>query len=123
MWLIILALLFISELSKSCSNYINRIIKGTPFLTMFIISCVISLLSNMISFPTIYYLGQSRSVIILQCMMIVCGVVSVVLINRYVIKEPVHPASYVSLGLIAMILLIHHLITREFYSKINPKSI
>lgn len=116
MWLIILILLLISEIINSCSNYTNRIMKAN-FLTLLLISCLVSVLANLISFSTMYYLGQSRNVIILQCILIVCSVCSVVIINRFVIKEPVHPASYLTLGLIVLILLIHHLATRVFYSK------
>jgi hypothetical protein len=115
----ILILLLIAELLGSCSNYVGRMLKGSPFLTLFAISCAASLASNMVSFPTMYYLGKTQNVIILQCMLIVCSVMSVVLINRYVIGEAVHPGSYITLAAIVVILIIHHLATFDFYSKVK----
>ena len=119
MWIVIIVLLLIAELLGSCSNYVNRILKGSPFLTLFVISCTASLVSNMVSFPTMYYLGKTENVIILQCMLIICSVMSVVLINRYVIGEPVHVASYLTLFAIVVILIFHHVATRDFYSKVK----
>ena len=119
MWLMIIILLLIAQLLSSCSNYVNRMLKGSPFLTLFIISCAASLVSNMVSFPTMYYLGKKENVIILQCMLIICSVMSVVLINHYVIGEPVHPASYITLFAIVAILIFHHVATRGFYSKVK----
>jgi len=119
-WLLItLGLLLIAELVNTCSNYINRMLKSSTFWTLFVISCVASLVSNMVSFPTMYYLGKSHNVIILQCMLIVCSVMSVVLINRYVIGEPVHPGSYLTLFAIVVILIFHHIATKSFYSKVK----
>lgn len=92
-------------------------LKGSPFLKLLAISCAASLVSNLVSFPTIYYWGKTQNVIILQCMLIVCSVMSVVLINRYVIGEPVHPGSYLTLVAIVVIFLLHHLATSDFYSK------
>jgi len=119
MWIVIIILLLVAELLSSCSNYVNRILKGSPFLTLFVLSCTASLVSNMVSFPTMYYLGKSENVIILQCMLIICSVMSVMLINRYVIGEPVHPASYITLFAIVVILIFHHVATRGFYSKVK----
>jgi len=119
MWIVIITLLLISELLSACSNYVNRMLKGSPFLTLFVISCAASVISNMVSFPTMYYLGKTKNVIILQCMLIVCSVVAVVLINRYVIGEPVHPGSYITLFAIVVILILHHVATKDFYSKVK----
>ena len=52
-------------------------------------------------------------------MLIVCSVMSVILINRYVIGEPVHPGSYLTLVAIVVILVLHHLATSDFYSKVK----
>jgi hypothetical protein len=117
MLLVGLTLLLIAELLNSYSNYVGRMLKGSPFLKLLAISCAASLASNLVSFPTIYYWGKTQNVIILQCMLIVCSVMSVVLINRYVIGETVHPASYITLFAIVVILLLHHLATSDFYSK------
>ena len=119
MWIAITGLLLIAEFLSTCSNYVNRMLKGSPFLTLFIISCSVSLVSNMVSFPTMYYLGKTQNVIILQCMLIIGSVLSVMLINRYVIGEPVHPASYMTLFAIVVILIFHHVATRGFYSKVK----
>jgi uncharacterized membrane protein YfcA len=117
MLLIGLTLLLISQLFNSYSNYVNHILKGIPFLKLLAISCAASLASNLVSFPTMYYLGKTQNVIILQCILIVCSVMSVVLINRYVIGEPVHPGSYLTLVAIVVILVLHHVATSDFYSK------
>jgi len=113
------SLLLIAELLNSCSNYVGRMFKDRPFWVLLAISCTASLASNMVSFPTIYYWGKTQNVIILQCMLIVCSVMSVVLINRYVIGEAVHPGSYLTLIAIVVILILHHIATREFYSKVK----
>ena len=52
-------------------------------------------------------------------MLIIGSVLSVMLINRYVIGEPVHPASYMTLFAIVIILIFHHVRTRDFYSKVK----
>jgi hypothetical protein len=51
----------VAELFNSLSNYVGRMLKGSPFLTLFAISCAASLASNMVSFPTIYYWGKRRT--------------------------------------------------------------
>lgn len=114
-----LTLLLIAELLNSYSNYVGRMLKERPFWMLFAVSCAASLASNMVSFPTIYYWGKTQNVIILQCMLIVCSVMSVVLINRYVIGETVHPASYITLVAIVVILILHHAATSDFYSKVK----
>jgi hypothetical protein len=114
-----LTLLLIAELLNSYSNYVGRMLKERPFWMLLAVSCAASLASNMVSFPTIYYWGKTQNVIILQCMLIVCSVMSVILINRYVIGEPVHPGSYLTLVAIVVILILHHIATRDFYSKVK----
>jgi hypothetical protein len=114
-----LSLLLIAEVLNAYSNYVGRMLKERPFWMLLAISCAASLASNMVSFPTIYYWGKTQNVIILQCMLIVCSVMSVILINRYVIGEPVHPGSYLTLVAIVVILVLHHIATGDFYSKVK----
>ena len=114
--MIIILLLFAQVLS-GFSNYIGRISKSDNFTTLLIIACVASVVSTLVSFPTIHFLGKSRNVIILQCMLIVGSVFSVTVINSFLIKEQVHIGSYITLGAIVLILIAHHVLTKDFYSK------
>ena len=119
MILILLILVMIAEFMRTWSKHINRIFKGMPILTLLIISCVGVLFANMILFPTIYYLGKTQNVIILHCTIIGCSIISAMLINRYIIGETVSPASYLALCAILAILIIHHMATADFYSKVK----
>jgi hypothetical protein len=117
----ILCLLLFAQVLSGFSNYIGRINKSDTFTILLIVACVASLVSTLVSFPTIYFLGKQRNVIILQCMLIVGSVFSVTVINYFLIKEPVHIGSYITLGAIVLILIAHHVLTREFYSKNKKK--
>jgi hypothetical protein len=113
----ILILLLFAQVLSGFSNYIGRISKSDNFTTLLIIACIASVVSTLVSFPTIHFLGKQRNVIIIQCMLIVGSVFSVTVINYFLIKEPIHIASYLTLGGIVLILIAHHIYTKEFYSK------
>jgi hypothetical protein len=125
MFLYIFILLLVAEAFGLASNFPNRLFKDLfkehgllkehPFLLLLGISVVASVFSNLISFPTIYYLGKTQNIIILQCTLIVCSVVSAMLINRFVIKEKVHTGSYITMFFIVVILIAHNILTKPFY--------
>ena len=114
-WIIIL--LLIAQLLSGCSNYINRIYKTNTFAWLLMIACIASVVSTLFSFSTMYFLGKTQNVIILQCMLIIGSVISVLSINTFLIKEPVHTGSYITLFAIVAILIFHHVATMNFYSK------
>jgi hypothetical protein len=115
MFIYIFILLLISEAFGLASNYPNRLSKEHPFLLLLGISVLASVFSNLISFPTIYYLGKTQNIIILQCTLIVCSVVSAMLINKFIIKEKVHTGSYITMFCIVVILIAHNILTKPFY--------
>jgi hypothetical protein len=119
MLVLIFILLLISSIFGLTSNYPNRIfdVKEMSFLKLFIFSCVASILSNVISFPTIYFLGKSQNIVIIECTLVICTVISVILINRYLVKEPIHTGSYITMFAIVIILIIHYILTDPFYSR------
>ena len=119
MLVLIFILLLISSIFGLTSNYPNRIfdVKEMSFLKLFIFSCVASILSNVISFPTIYFLGKSQNIVIIECALVICAVISVILINRYLVKEPIHTGSYITMFAIVIILIIHYILTDPFYSR------
>ena len=119
MLVLIFILLLISSIFGLTSNYPNRIfdVKEMSFLKLFIFSCVASILSNVISFPTIYFLGKSQNIVIIECTLVICTVISVILINRYLVKEPIHTGSYITMFAIVIILIIHYILTQPFYSR------
>lgn len=119
MLVLIFILLLISSIFGLTSNYPNRIfdVKEMSFLKLFIFSCVASILSNVISFPTIYFLGKSQNIVIIECTLVICAVISVILINRYLVKEPIHTGSYITMFAIVTILIIHYILTEPFYSR------
>ena len=119
MLVLIFILLLVSSIIGLTSNYPNRIfdVKEVSFLKLFIFSCIASILSNMISFPTIYFLGKSQNIVIIECTLVICTVISVILINRYLVKEPIHTGSYITMFAIVIILIIHYILTQPFYSR------
>ena len=119
MLVLIFILLLVSSIIGLTSNYPNRIfdVKEVSFLKLFIFSCIASILSNMISFPTIYFLGKSQNIVIIECALVICAVISVILINRYLVKEPIHTGSYITMFAIVIILIIHYILTEPFYSR------
>jgi hypothetical protein len=116
-YIYIIILLLVAQILSGVSNYIGRISKSDKFINLLIIACIASVVSTLVSFPTIHFLGKSHNVIIIQCMLIVGSVCSVTIINALLIKEPVHISSYITLGLIVIILIAHHILTKDFYSK------
>jgi hypothetical protein len=110
MFIYIFILLLISEAFGLASNYPNRLSKEHPFLLLLGISVVASVFSNFI-----YYLGKTQNIIILQCTLIVCSVVSAMLINKFIIKEKVHTGSYITMFCIVVILIAHNILTKPFY--------
>jgi hypothetical protein len=50
-------------------------------------------------------------------MLIISGVISIIFINAFIIKERVYIGSYITLGAVVVILIIHHIMTRDFYYK------
>ena len=119
MFYLIVILLIIAQLLSGCSNYVNRISKTQTFERLLMIACIASVVSTLVSFTTMYFLGKAENVIILQCMLIIGSVVAVISINTFFIKEPVHPGSYLTLFLIVVILIFHHIATSSFYSKVK----
>jgi hypothetical protein len=119
MLVLIFILLLVSSLFGLISNYPNRMfdVKEVPFLKLFIFSCIASILSNMISFPTIYFLGKSQNIVIIECTLVICAVIAVILINRFLVKEPIHAGSYITMFAIVIILIIHYILTEPFYSR------
>jgi hypothetical protein len=119
MLVLIFILLLVSSIFGLTSNYPNRIfdIKEVSFLKLFIFSCIASIISNMISFPTIYFLGKSQNIVIIECTLVICAVIAVILINRYLVKEPIHTGSYITMFAIVTILIIHYILTEPFYSR------
>jgi hypothetical protein len=119
MIILIFILLLLSSIFGLTSNYPNRIFDVTEmsFLRLFIFSCIASVLSNMISFPTIYFLGKYQNIVIVECLLIVCAVIAVILINKFLVKEPIHIGSYITMISIVIILIIHYILTQPFYSR------
>jgi hypothetical protein len=116
-FLLLCLLLPFSQLFSGLSCYINRIYKSENFTHLLILSCILAVISTIISFSTMYFLGKYQNVIILQCMLIISGVISIIFINAFIIKERVYIGSYITLGAVVVILIIHHIMTRDFYYK------
>lgn len=112
-------LLPFSQLFSGLSCYINRIYKSENFTNLLILSCILAVISTILSFSAMYFLGKHQNVIILQCMLIISGVISIIFINAFIIKERVYIGSYITLGLIVIILIIHHIMSRGYYSKVK----
>ena len=112
-------LLPFSHLFSGLSCYINRIYKSENFTNLLILSCILAVISTILSFSAMYFLGKHQNVIILQCMLIISGVISIIFINAFIIKERVYIGSYITLGLIVIILIIHHIMSRGYYSKVK----
>jgi len=119
MFIVIFILLFLGQLLSACSNFTNRIFKTNSFWTILIISCIISVISTFISFPTIVFLGKSENVIILSCILLVGTALSAIILNYYVLKEPVHIGSIITLIAIVLILFIHQILTKNFYAQVK----
>ena len=119
MFIVIFILLFLGQLLCACSNFTNRIFKTNSFWTILIISCIISVISTFISFPTIVFLGKSENVIILSCILLVGTALSAIILNYYVLKEPVHIGSIITLLAIVLILIIHQILTKNFYDEVK----
>ena len=115
MFFYIFILLLIAEAFGLASNYPNRLLKEHPFMLLLGISVIASVFSNLSSFPTIYYLGKTQNIIILQCTLLVCSVVSAMLINKFILKEKVHTGSYITMFVIVVILITHNILTKHFY--------
>ena len=119
MFIVIFSLLLLGQILATCSNFTNRIFKTDSFWKIFIISCIVSVLSNFISFPTIVFLGKTQNVIILSCMLLVGTALSTVILNYFVFKEPIHFGSIITLFLIVIILFIHQILTKNFYDEVK----
>jgi uncharacterized membrane protein len=115
MFIYIFIFLLISEALNVASNYPNRLLKEHTFLLLLGISIIASIFSNLISFPTFYYLGKTQNIIILQCTLLVCSVVSAMFVNKFILKEKVHTGSYITMFVIVVILVAHNILTKPFY--------
>jgi|694.fasta_scaffold14237_16 hypothetical protein len=109
----IIILLSIAEFFRSCANYINRILKNNnlSFWILLLISTIATICSNIISFSTMFYIGKKTNIILLQCMLILGSAISVIFVNKFILKEQVDTGSYVALFIIITTLIIHQLST------------
>lgn len=119
MFVIIMILLFIAQFLSAGSNYINRFFPTYSFLKIFAISSLAAVLSNCISFPTLFYLGKSENVIILACLMLIGTSLSAIIVSHFILQETVHIGSYITLFGIVSILFIHNIVTKNYYDKLK----
>jgi hypothetical protein len=58
-----------------------------------------------------FYIGKKTNIILLQCMLILGSAISVIFVNKFILKEQVATGSYVALFIIITTLIIHQLST------------
>jgi hypothetical protein len=58
-----------------------------------------------------FYIGKKTNIILLQCMLILGSAISVIFVNKFILKEQVDTGSYVALFIIITTLIIHQLST------------
>jgi hypothetical protein len=56
-------------------------------------------------------MGKKTNIILLQCMLILGSAISVIFVNKFILKEQVDTGSYVALFIIITTLIIHQLST------------
>ena len=112
--LLIILFLIISQLFSACANYTNRIFKSQNygFKGLLVISIIAAILSNIVTFCTMYFLGKNINVLLLQCILIVSSVIAVALVNHVVLKEHVDMGTYMTLFSIVLILIVHDCMMR-----------
>ena len=110
----IIILLIISQLFSACANYTGRIFKSQNygFKGLLCISIVAAILSNMVTFCTMYFLGKNVNVLLLQCILVVSSVIAVGLANHVILKEHVDMGTYITLFSIVVILIVHDAMMR-----------
>jgi hypothetical protein len=112
--LLIILFLIISQLFSTCANYTNRIFKSRNygFKGLLVISIIAAILSNIVTFCTMYFLGKNINVLLLQCILIVSSVIAVSMANHIVMKEKVDMGTYITLFSIVLILIVHDYMKR-----------
>ena len=111
---IIILLLIVSQLFSACANYTGRIFKSQHygFKGLLCISIIAAILSNIVTFCTMYFLGKSINVLLLQCILIVSSVIAVAFANHVILKEQVDMGTYITLFSIVFILIMHDFMMR-----------
>ena len=111
---IIILLLVVSQLFSACANYTGRIFKSQHygFKGLLGVSIIAAILSNIVTFCTMHFLGKSINVLLLQCILIVSSVIAVALVNHVVLKEHVDVGTYITLFSIMFILIVHDFMMR-----------
>ena len=111
---LIIILLIISQLFSACANYTGRIFKSQNygFKGLLCISIVAAILSNIVTFCTMYFLGKNVNVLLLQCILIVSSVIAVSMANHIIMKEKVDMGTYITLFSIVFILIVHDYMKR-----------
>ena len=111
---LIILLLIISQLFSAGANYTGRIFKSQNygFKGLLCISIVAAILSNMVTFCTMYFLGKNVNVLLLQCILIVSSVIAVSMANHTIMKEKVDMGTYITLFSIVFILIVHDYMKR-----------
>ena len=114
-----LILLFIGIFLSSYSGFMGQIFKNYSYWKILIISCIIAAVSQYFCFITLLFLGKSENVIRLACIMLVYSALSSIIISHYILKQTVHIGSYITLFGIVSILLIHNIVTKNYYDKLK----
>jgi hypothetical protein len=111
---LIIILLTISQLFSACANYTGRIFKSQNygFNGLLCISIIAAILSNIVTFCTMYFLGKNVNVLLLQCILIVSSVIAVSIANHIIMKEKVDLGTYITLFSIVFILIVHDYMKR-----------
>jgi hypothetical protein len=79
---------------------------------LLVISIIAAILSNIVTFCTMYFLGKNINVLLLQCILIVSSVIAVSMANHIVMKEKVDMGTYITLFSIMLILIVHDYMKR-----------
>jgi hypothetical protein len=114
-----LILFFIGIFLGSYADFMGQIFKNDSYWNILIISCIVAVVSQCLCFISIFFLGKSENAIRLSCIMLLYIALSGIIINHYILKQTVHIGSYITLFGIVSILIIHNIVTKNYYDKLK----
>jgi hypothetical protein len=114
-----LILFFIGIFLGCYANFMGQIFKNDSYWNILIISCIVAVVSQCLCFISIFFLGKSENAIRLSCIMLLYIALSGIIISHYILKQTVHIGSYITLFGIVSILIIHNIVTKNYYDKLK----
>jgi hypothetical protein len=106
----------ISSIFYVLGSYYFRAIDYTKnnFINVYIISCLLGLISFMIKIPIFYYLAKKYTIRVINIFYLIIAFILIVLYSKYVLNEGIPLYTYIIIIIILILIILNNILDNMY---------